>query len=93
MTAKPQEARNSMVNLEFVSGEEAIQTLTDMFGADEVTRIARKHEQTIQPRFLSIPVGPNAPGVMGYTAKRSTPAKPFENERGEIIGYGWEHVA
>ena len=48
MNEKPQEARNATVNLEFVSGEAAIQTLTDMFGADEVIRIAR--EQAKQGR-------------------------------------------
>lgn len=48
MNAKPQEARNSTVNLEFVSGEEAIHTLTDMFGADEVARIAREHERVME---------------------------------------------
>lgn len=39
------EARNSVVRFAYMSGEEAIQRLTDMFGADGVSNIAREHEQ------------------------------------------------
>jgi hypothetical protein len=57
---KRQEACNSIVNLEFMNGEKAIHWLTDLFGADEVARIAREHEQTMM----------NAPAFMGCIAQQ-----------------------